>query len=198
MKIRMKHPRMGLLLILAACASGSAFADGFDVASYLARVNTYNHSTGAICGLILALAAIDYVWNLLIIGLPSMSICAVGPKKIILDLVTLTILGQVADRLGAVIAFILLGPIPFTLAERIPFTLAERIPFLYVDLGVYDIRLVLSNFVCSGIAIALLVWFFVRKRWGGSTRSALVMAIVAAIATNPMISMFLPLGGRLH
>jgi hypothetical protein len=178
----MKASRIGLLVVLLAGASRSAFADAFDIPAYLARFNTWNHSTAGICGLVLGLAAIDYLWNLLVIGLPCMRICAIRRKRLLLDVGLLTLLGQVADRLGAVIALTLVTarPIADLLVRRNAWGLWHWV--------------LLGNLACSGAAIGLLVWLFVRKKWGGTRRAALIMATVAAIVTNPAIPLLLNLG----
>ncbi|MGO9094808.1 MAG: hypothetical protein ACLQGV_06250 [Bryobacteraceae bacterium] len=178
----MKGLRLGLLVILLAGASRSAFADVIDEVGYLTRVNARGHSVEEVCGLVLALAAINYVWNLLVIGLPCLRLCAVGRKRLLLDVGLITVLGQAADRLGAVISYALAR----LLASLLSFSLDG-----------FVLLVVLANFVCSGAAIGCLVWFFVRKKWGGSSRAALVMAIVAAIATNPMLGLYLSLGKEL-
>jgi hypothetical protein len=169
----MKPSRIGLLVVLLALASRAAFADGIDIPDYVSRFGTSNHSTAEICGLVLALAATDYLWNLLVIGLPCLRICAIRRERLLFDIGLITVLEQVVDRLGLVAV----RPIG---------------DLLGVDIwSCWSWVLILGILFCSGAANGSFVWFFVRKEWGGSRRAALAMAIGAVIATNPAIMMFL-------
>jgi hypothetical protein len=167
-------------LFFACFTCVSTFADSIDIAAYLTRVNTKGHSLLAIGGLILLLLAIDYLWNLLIIGLSAMRVCAASRAKILIGLIIVTLLGQVADRLGAFLAAITAGPVVRGL--------------LRLGAEGWALYWLVGNIIFSGIAIALLVWFFVRKRWLGSKRAALILAIVAAFLANPAIALFIPIG----
>jgi hypothetical protein len=108
-----------------------------------------------------------------------MSVCAASRARILIGLVVVTLLGQVADRLGAVVAAIAACPI-----ARLLMLGAEG----------WALRWFVGNIIYSGIAIAFLVWFFVRKRWLESKRAAYILAIVAAFLTNPAIALFILIG----
>lgn len=165
-------------LFFACFTCVRAFADSIDIGAYLTRVNTKGHSLPAMGGLLLL--AIDYLWNLLIIGRPAMRVCAASRARILIGLVVVTLLGQIADRLGAVMAAITADPIARGL--------------LRLGAEGWALYWLVGNIIYSGIAIALLVWFFVRKRWLGSKRTALILAIVAAFLANPAIALFIPIG----
>jgi hypothetical protein len=90
------------------------------------------------------------------------------------DLMGLTLLGQVADRFGAIA-----GPL-----AAIPFVILLH-PKPRESLGLsFSIGFAL-NFILAGLAIGLLVRWYMR-RWSLSGRRVAVMALVAGALTNPM------------
>ena len=164
---------IAVMAIVLMGGSQYSYADGIDLWSYFARFDTNGHSSIVISLLILLVMVLNYVWNVVVIGLPAISLCNAPYKTVILELVPLTFLGQIADRIGAILAL----PFVFVFGRFFPLALS----------------LLIGNFLFSGIAVGLLVFYFLHKRWGTSFRKSLVISIFAAIASNPVWIAFLHL-----
>jgi hypothetical protein len=151
----------GFTLVLML-TSALARADGLDVGFFFWKTGfPENTSIAAKIGVILLMVVLDYVWNAGVIGLAASRLGKQPLRKILKDLVPLTILGQVADRVGAgaalLIGFLAPGLVPVTV------------------------------FVAPGVAIAALVFLFGKKSWNLANKQALGLGLVAGVATNPAI-----------
>jgi hypothetical protein len=152
------------------------FADTLDV-SGLSRFGDYG-SVGEIVLLDAVFMAINYGLNFLFVGLPVMRLGNIPPRRMASDLVLFTFAGQVADRLGAVIAGVIAGP-----------EVARSVYRYHDDPTSAHLYFVL-NFVLSGIALGILALFFCG-RWRVSARGRSLVAILAAILTNPAYVMII-------
>jgi hypothetical protein len=122
----------------------------------------------------------NYVLNLIVIGLPAVKTGTASIRSVASGVVVLTVLAQMADRLGAMLA------LPASM-------------FFYkffggqISLRWWIWPLVIANFLFSGIAVGSLALYFLRRRWHVQLRSALMIAGAAAILTNPAWMLFLVL-----
>ena len=91
------------------------------------------------------------------------------------SLIWLTLLGQVADRLGAVLAGALAGVVASALG-------------LHGE-GSWLIPLLALNLAFSGLAIAALVFVFGRLVWSLSLGQSAGLCVAAGILTNPAWAM---------
>jgi hypothetical protein len=145
-------------------------ADGIDLVRYFARVGG-EHSLAITPLLVVLLLLANYALNMLVIGLPAVKSGPAGMQSIAVDLVVLTLLGQVADRVGALAAGLGEGPLTNILGLQ--------------GEGAWLWPLLALNFVFSGIAVGALALYFLRRRWQVRRRSAWWIAGIAAILTNP-------------
>lgn len=150
--------------------ASSARADGLDVFQWVARV-PHGESGWATLALVVAILTINYVLNFAVIGLPARRWSTVGTRRIALDLIALTLLGQIADRVGAFAALIVAG-------------LFDAFVMKDGNDGFLS-ALIVCNFLCTGLAVGLLVRAFVRTKWDIAPRRAWMLALAAGVLTNP-------------
>jgi len=121
-------------------------------------------TVAVIAGLMLA----NYALNALVVGLPAVRWGTEPAPRVARGLVTFTLLGQVADRIGAVVAVPLMA--------------------LYALIfrgGGWVAPLLVCNFVLSGLAVAWMAYRFHRFRWGVARDRARLLAVLAGVLTNP-------------
>jgi len=147
-----------------------AYADGIDVLPYLLRVGWAWSPAGILAG-VLALMGVNYLLNLAIIGWPAVRWGGADLRAVARDLVALTLLGQVADRLGAVLA--------------LPLGSAIATALNLLSGGSWVWPLLAMNFILSGTAVGALALYFLRRRWRLARGTSWAIAIAAAILTNP-------------
>jgi hypothetical protein len=156
-------------VVIAALCVGTARADvgdlGYWLTLYFGRVND-PASTTELIAMIAGIMLVNYVCNFLVIGLPASRLGSAGIRLIAIGLVWFTLLGQVADRLGAVVAF---------WSDNLIFN-----PGL-ASAG----RLLALNFLFSGIAIGLLAVYFLRRRWDVAKGATWWITAAAVVFTNP-------------
>jgi len=168
---RMKSPRVtsvALIGTIAICATGPAQADGIDIVPYLTRVGGARSLWGIVAS-VLGLMVINYLLNLLVIGWPAVRVGHVEIGRVMRGLVRLTLLGQAADRVGALLAVPLAGGLG---------------PVLHLG-GDWVAQLLVMNFIVSGFAIGALVLYLLRRRWQLSRGVSWTIAIMAGVLTNP-------------
>jgi len=111
---------------------------------------------------------------MLVIGLPALKMgAALG--LVAGDLVGFTLLGQIADRLGAV-----LGPVLGAIVCEIARVSGKRQLVLAFDIGIA------LNFVLAGLFIGLLARWYLLRHWSVTGRGVVVVAWAAAVFTNPI------------
>lgn len=157
---RISFTCVALLVLASTCR-----ADGLDVYAWVVRLPP-GSSAAVVLASITGILLLDYALNFLVIGWPASRWSDVGTRKVARDLVVLTLLGQLADRAGAILGLILAMP-----AQEYWVFLA-------------------ANFACTSVLIGWLVARFARKRWGLSGGRVAWLCVPAAVLTNPM----LPLG----
>jgi hypothetical protein len=172
--------RINLRLTFLICLLGflpiAAHADGIDLAPYFTRV-FYNGSALVVFALILLFMSINYILNFVFIGFPAMRFGDINFRQMARDLIFLTLGGQIADRIGALLA-----------AFGAPF-LGLLLRLEGEDSWVWP--LVILNFIFAGLAIAILTLFFCRRRWCLSRKPTFIVMGLAAIFTNPAYLVFL-------
>jgi hypothetical protein len=119
---------------------------------------------------------INYVLNFIFIGFPAMKLGGIAISRMLWDMVYITLLGQIADRIGAVLAGFGAG------------ITAELLHLQGEASGV--LSLVILNFLCSGASIAILAFYFSRRRWLLPTGKAIWVTLSAALFTNPVYLIF--------
>jgi hypothetical protein len=158
--------RSALVATLLCFVPAPLFADGLDL-GWLLRVPMMEfHSAAYITAVILAVMFANYILNFLVIGVPAILWGGALVQPVAIGLIVLTILGQVADRLGAGLG--LLSGI-----------VVNNMPVIWI-----------SNLIYSGIAIFLLARWFL-KRWSVSHTARWKIALAAGIITNPCWFIFI-------
>jgi len=154
-----------------------AFADGIDIVPALTWIGG-KHSAVATVGLIVLLMLVNYVLNFIVIGIPTIETGPASVRTVSVDLIFLTLLGQIADRLGEIAALLVLLPVSFLL-HFLPFR-------AFTDSEAWGWQLLALYFLLSAFAIYVLALFFLRRRWQVSKRTARLIAAAASILTNPL------------
>jgi hypothetical protein len=162
-------------LILASITVGlfapSAHADGVDLVPYFTRVAGGGHSCYYIAAMMLAFMAVNYALNFAVIGLPAVRFGSVPIVTVATGLIALTLFGQLADRVGALLATFFAQPVTFIF--RLQGEAAWAVPLLIL------------NFLFSGLAVAALAFYFLHRRWRVQGRLPWMVAIAAGLITNP-------------
>ena len=167
--------RCVVVAVAIAAIAAPAYADGIDVIAWLLRFPQAS-GPGEFLLLLVALLAIDYLLNALVIGLAAKSWTRLPTPHIAKDLIVLTLLGQVADRIGAFLAFFvqpLIDPL-----------------FEHEGEGSWVLPLLVAQFLCAAITVGVFVWFFARRRWKLARRRAAIMSLAGAVLTNPAIGSY--------
>lgn len=150
----------------------SARADGIDIAWFITRVGGWHRSPLRAVLLIGVLAVADYLLNMLVIVLPAvLSGARVG--RAALDMVSFTIIAQVADRAGMLVYSLVVY-------------LLDIVAHVVVkDIGMAALCILAANLVTSGILIWFMTMYVCCSRWGLSRRRGMLISRTAAIFTNP-------------
>jgi hypothetical protein len=164
------------LCLIAFC--GSARADGLDL-DYFVRFNTMDHSWAYVWTMVAIIMVVNYSMNFVVIGLPAIVRARADASTVALGLVFLTVLGQIADRIGSILGLFLAMP----LAGVISAFISPSRDGLNSPAFVYAIFS--SNLLCSGIAVGGLAQWFLRKRWSVPKSLSWKIALAAAVLTNP-------------
>jgi len=162
--------RLGMAALVALFLAGDARADGVDIVPYLTRVGGGGSVFRVVASVIL-LMLVNYALNFLVVGWPALRYGTAGRGLVARGLVWFTILGQVADRLGAILAGLAAG-----LVSELPAFRGE---------GGWVIPLLAFNFIFSGLAVAVLSLWFLRRRWGVPRLPRFAVAAIAGVITNP-------------
>jgi len=188
------HPRRRILVLLfvplALAFSAAARADGLDT-DYFLRFGTWGHSSGYIWSMLATIIVVDYIWNFVVIGLPAIVWAAKPRATVARGLVVLTILGQIADRIGSVLALFVAALIAELIKVFVPSISTG------LDSPAFGYSVTFSNLFCSGLAIGALALWFLRKRWAVPKALSWKIALAAAILTNPAWVLFMHLGSWL-
>lgn len=171
---RSRSLSLGLyILIWVLTAASTVRADAIDMYSYLSRVNAQSHTPLVAILLMVALFGLNYVLNFAVIGVAAIR-GGVPVHSVASGLVAFTVLGQLADRIGAVLSLPLLAPVLFGNTET-------SVLLLFVA----------SNLFFAGLAIGLLAYHFLHRRWKIAEGRSFAISIAAALLTNPAWSILL-------
>ncbi len=158
---------IGTLLIAVAFAS--SLSGGVDI-SYLTRVQGSKTVLHIVSGVVFFVVA-NYLLNLLVVGLPASRLGPTALPSVAIGLVWLTILGQVFDRISAVLAGFGAAPLARAVGAS--------------GDGAWWLSLLALNWVLSGLGVVALAFLFLRRRWGVTKRASWVLALTAGVFTNP-------------
>lgn len=173
------------VLLVAACST-SARADGLN-SSYFVRFDSVDHSWVYFAVVLTAIMVVNYILNFIVIGVPAILRASVHARTVALGLLVLTILGQLADRIGSIVGLFVAVPIAAIVSRFVPSARHG------LD-GVFGYSIIAGNLICSGIAVGGLALWFLRKRWSVSKSLSWKIAVAAAVLTNPAWILFFRIG----
>jgi hypothetical protein len=159
------------MIAAAITVAPTARADGIDVAAFVAGGLVPGRGI-ALVGMIALAMVLNYVINFVIVGIPAIKLGGMDARSVARGLVILTLLGQLADRIGLLAGVLIAIPLENTLGIK--------------GEGSFVIPLIASSALCAGIAVGALVYHFVRRRWHVPSRPSWMIAVGAAILTNPV------------
>jgi hypothetical protein len=184
--ISRSQKRIAAIAMLCAGASAPLVrADGLS-SSYFVRFDSPDHSWTYFWTVLTIIMIANYALNFAVIGAPAILRAHAPPKSVALGLIILTILGQVADRIGAFAAVFVSVPIAAVLS---PMFSSESHG---LDTPAFIYSLVAANLICSGIAVGALAIWFLRKRWSVPKALSWKIALAAALLTNPAWVLLIP------
>jgi hypothetical protein len=179
-------PRARIIAVgIVLLAVASAYADGLN-SSYFVRFDSDDHSWTYFWTVVTLIMLVNYALNFIVIGAPAVWKASSSVKTISMGLVVLTILGQVADRIGAFAAIFLAMP----LAALFNVLIRSSVPGL--ENPAFGYGIFTANLLCSGIAVGFLAWWFLRKRWSVPQSLSWKIALAAAFLTNPAWVLLVP------
>jgi hypothetical protein len=161
------------VLTISTFFPGVALADGIDLVAYLSRAPCENVALAIPVAAVLML--VNYGLNFLVIGLPARRFGSLPVQQVWRPLIWLTLLGQGADRVGAILAGLLTGYVAGILG--------------LTGEGAWAAPLLALNFLFSGVSVAVLVFICARRVWGLALRYSLWISIGAGVLTNPAWAM---------
>ena len=165
-----------IVVALALALPRMALADGIDLVPFLTKLPGNFPLYATVIG-VAVLMTVNYLLNAAVIALPAVRVGPVVWRTAFVDLIFLTLLGQLADRLGAVVAFFVTVP------------LANYLP--HPGEGGWFVLLIGVNFLTSGVAVGVLSYHFLKVRWRVPVRSARLIGVAAGVLTNPAWAMAL-------
>ena len=143
----------GFAIVLLATP---AYADGIDIGAIFTGVDS-KLPAGEMTRLICLLMLLNYALNFAVIGIPAVR---VGPTSVwwtSLDLIWLTLLAQIADRAGSLLAlaaaFVTSIPLSFLIGGG------------EAGLAVFAWLILLFSLFFCGYFVWVLAFHFLRKRW---------------------------------
>jgi hypothetical protein len=161
------------VLTTSALCPCLALADGIDLVVYFSRTPCENLAVAI--PVVVLLMLVNYGLNFLVIGLPARRLGSLPFRQVTRSLIWLTLLGQVADRIGAILAGLLAGLAAGALGLK--------------GEGAWVAPLLTLNFVFSGISVGILAFVFTRRFWGLRLKHSLWISTAAGILTNPAWAM---------
>lgn len=164
--------------VLFSLPSAPANADGIDVVWMMTRVGGSRTHPALLAAMVVGLMIVNYLLNVVVVGIPAARALNIKVAGLLRDLAVFTLLGQVADRVGAIAGLLLsslIGSIAGVGGER--------------GLELEIIIALAINFIFSGLAVAALALWYLRRRWGVERRPAFAIAAMAGVITNPAWAM---------
>src|SRR5437660_6655878 len=122
MRIVSRSRLSAITLLCLALSPSATLADGLD-SGYFIRFDSLDHSWTYICMMLALIMVANYLLNFAVIGVPTIWLASVQAKTVAIGLAVLTVLGQVADRVGSIVGIFLAVPIaaivsPFVSSTR--------------------------------------------------------------------------------
>jgi hypothetical protein len=165
----MRRKTLFKLFVISGAIASPVLADGVDLVPYLTRVG--GHKSALVVTLLIIVAMMfNYFLNLLVIALPSRKETPHTFRRLAYEIIGITLIGQLADRLGALLAFLSIDPL-------------IRIFNLHGEK--WALPLILINFFFPAVVIFFVVFFFTSHRWLVPKAAAITISAVAAFVTNP-------------
>ena len=149
-----------ILFLMIVLTSNSAMADGLDLA-YFTWVDPPHGTITEVVGFMILLMFINYILNFAVIGVPAVKFGPTPVRSVSIGMIWLTMIGQIADRLGAI------------LADVVGFPWHS----IYASFA--------GHFLSCGITVGALALYFLRRRWLVPVKPAWIIAGIAAVITNP-------------
>ncbi len=164
----MKWRRIVSILVGSAVLTASETrADGIDLYYVLTRVAPIGPWWSLLL-LVPLVMLVNYGLNLLVVGWPVIRARQWPVRTVARPLVGFTIIGQLADRLGFILAGVCAGILSEGRGE-----------------GAWFIPMIVLSFVFTGVFVAGLAFYYVHRRWQVALARAAAIAAAAAILTNP-------------
>ena len=161
-----------VLLVSVNCATASA--DGIDVVWFMTRAGGWSVHPVLSVAIMVSLMLVNYILNLVVIGIPTAKILQVRLRALLRDLATFTLLAQIADRIAAIGALIL------SVVAMHLFSVGGEQGVTHAVIASIGL-----NFVFSGLVVGLLALWYTKRRWGLVGRPRSVVALRAGLITNP-------------
>jgi hypothetical protein len=175
------------VILCVVAFNPSVYADGLN-SSYFVRFDSLDHSWAYFWAVLALIMVVNYALNFAVIGMPAILRASAHAKSVALGLIILTLLGQLADRIGAFAAVFVSFPISAFLSTLFPSHSHG------LDSPVFAYSLFAANLICSGIAVGALALWFLRKRWSVARALAWKIALAAAVLANPAWVLLIPIG----
>ena len=171
---------LAIVVAVVLVTPASASADGIDVVWLITRVGGWRVHPLLSVAMIVGLMAVNYLLNLVVLGRLAARSLQIKLGALTKDLVAFTLLAQIADRVGGIGAFLL----SFSLIGFAGLG-GEQETIAGLLVGVY------LTFIFSGLAVGLLAFWYLRRRWGIELRRAKAIALWTAVITNPAWAMMI-------
>ena len=177
MNVLSKEKAVASMFALMLAAS-TVKADGLDL-DYFTKVDSSIHSSKYIWAIVIDLMLINYLLNLIVIGLPVILKRFASKRKVLFGLIGLTLLGQIADKVGGLFAVNVALFIHSYTVERDSMSTSTA---MAVEVA--------ANFLFSGVAISILV-FVTLRLWSVPRPASYKIAVAAGVITNPAWSILI-------
>jgi hypothetical protein len=161
----------------------SAHADAVDFWMVFTRVGD-RESPGKTLVLLALVLLANYGINLAVLGFPA-SRLGFPLARSAKDLIGFTLIAQIADRVGIVAGFAVAAAAAFVFKFK-----GER------GLGQWVLAGTALNFLFSGIAVGLLAYHYLKRRWSLPVTKSRWLALAAGVITNPSWIMVTWFGSR--
>lgn len=156
-------------------------ADGIDVVWLITQVGGPDTHPVVVAVLVVVLLAINYLLNLVVMGLPAARTLGTSVRTLAKALLGFTLLAQIADRISAVAGFLLGALMSDLLGIQ-----GEHGLVVAIWIGI------VLNFVLSGLAICLLALWYLLRKWRVRRRTSIRIAALTGLITNPAWLMMIP------
>ncbi len=160
-----------LILICVLVNSDISRADGIDLTQLFMHTSR-SYSSNAVAGIILLSMVVNYILNLIVIGVPAHKFLNLTKKRAVIDTIWITIIGQATDRLGAILGLIISSLIAYAIGAS---SLDEwgRVAYITIPISTW-------------IAISVSIWVFAKIVWKKKGFKVGLISLAAGFLTNPI------------